>query len=175
MTTAPLRAHSPLVGIAGWKNSGKTTLVERLVAHFALQGLDVATIKHAHHAFKIDDDATDSGRHRRAGARQVAVASQRRWAIIRELGKATEPSLTDIIEELDRCDLIIIEGYKSAPIPKIEVRRQAAVDKRSLSESDPFVVAIAADYPVLDANRPTFELDDISAIARFVLSRASER
>ncbi len=98
MTARPLVAsHSPLIGIVGWKNSGKTTLVTRLVSELTSRGLDVATIKHAHHAFQIDDGDTDSARHRRAGAGQVAVVSQARWAVVRELRTEPEPSLEQII------------------------------------------------------------------------------
>ena len=94
MTARSLVAsHSPLIGIAGWKNSGKTTLVTRLVAELSGRGLDVATVKHAHHAFQIDDGDTDSARHRRAGASQVAIVSQARWAVVRELRNAPEPTL----------------------------------------------------------------------------------
>jgi molybdopterin-guanine dinucleotide biosynthesis adapter protein len=172
LTRAPLVAsHSPLIGIAGWKNSGKTTLVTSLVSEFCSRGLDVATIKHAHHAFQIDDGATDSARHRRAGAGQVAIVSDARWAVVRELRNAPEPSLEEIIAQLAPCDLIIIEGYKRAPMPKIEVRRAAAIDQRPLSDSDPHVIAIAADHAVTAAKVPVFALDDIGTIADFICAR----
>lgn len=164
-------SHSPLIGIAGWKNSGKTTLVTRLVAELSGRGLDVATIKHAHHAFQIDDGDTDSARHRRAGAAQVAVVSQSRWAVVRELRTCPEPSLDEIIARMEPCDLIIVEGYKRAPMPKIEARRTAALEKRSLSDDDAHIVAIAADHPIVRATVPVFDLDDIAAIARFILAR----
>ncbi|MGH6816810.1 MAG: molybdopterin-guanine dinucleotide biosynthesis protein B [Hyphomicrobiaceae bacterium] len=157
-----------VIGIAGWKKSGKTTLTERLVAEFARRGLKVATVKHAHHAFRIDDGETDSARHRRAGARQVAIVSAKRWAIVSELAGAPEPALQDVIAALEPADLFIVEGYKAAAIPKIEVRRLAGLAKRALADTDPFVVAIAADHAVDGKGLPVFVLDDIPAIADFI-------
>jgi molybdopterin-guanine dinucleotide biosynthesis protein B len=161
----------PVIGVAGWKNSGKTTLVERLIAELTRRGLKVASVKHAHHNFQIDDAETDSARHRRAGAAQVAIVSPRRWALVRELGGAREPSLEEVIGRLDPCDLVIVEGYKAAPIPKIEVRRRAAARPEPLAERDPNVIAIAADHACDGAGRPVFALDDIAAIADFIVGR----
>ncbi len=173
MTTRPtIRAHSPLIGIAGWKNSGKTTLVTKLVAEFTRRGLSVATIKHAHHAFQIDDGETDSARHRRAGASQVAIVSQSRWAVVRELGEAAEPALEEIIARLEPCDLIIVEGYKRAPIRKIEVRRAVTTDKANLFTDDPNVIAIASDHAVTGTTLPVYGLDDIVTLADFILAGA---
>lgn len=160
---------TPVIGIAGWKNSGKTTLAVRLVAHFIGLGLDVATLKHAHHAFDIDDGETDSARHRRAGAAQVAVVSAKRWAIVRELGGSSEPDFLDVLDRLDPCDLVIVEGYKSQPIAKIEARRLGSADRAPLAAGDPNVIAIAADHAVTDAGTlPVFALDDIAGIARHI-------
>jgi molybdopterin-guanine dinucleotide biosynthesis protein B len=159
----------PVIGVAGWKNSGKTTLVTRLIAELTARGLRVATVKHAHHDFQIDDAETDSARHRRAGAAQVAVVSSRRWAVIRELGDRPEPSLDEMIARLDPCDLVIVEGYKAAPIPKIEARRSAAARAEPLAETDPNVVAIAADHPCDGAGLPVFALDDVAGIADFIV------
>jgi molybdopterin-guanine dinucleotide biosynthesis adapter protein len=159
---------TPVIGIAGWKKSGKTTLVERLIAEFTRRGLRVASIKHAHHDFQIDDAATDSARHRRAGASQVAIVSGGRWAVVTELRDAPEPALSEIVARLGPCDLIIVEGYKSAPIPKIEVRRTAALGHHPLANDDPTVIAIAADRPAEGSGRPVFALDDVVAIADFV-------
>lgn len=161
-------ASTPIIGIAGWKKSGKTTLTVRLVEEFTRRGLKVATVKHAHHAFQIDEGETDSARHRRAGARQVAIVSSRRWAIVSELDGAPEPSLEEVISCLDPCDLIIVEGYKRAPIPKIELRRSQSLTKQPLAPDDPMVIAIAADHPVEDANVPVFSIDDTPAIADFI-------
>ncbi|MDX2201702.1 MAG: molybdopterin-guanine dinucleotide biosynthesis protein B [Hyphomicrobiaceae bacterium] len=166
-------AAKPLViGIAGWKNSGKTTLAERLIAELTRRGLRVASIKHAHHAFEIDGGATDSARHRTAGAQQVAIVSGARWALVRELKGAPEPRLEEILAKLDPADVVVVEGYKRAPITKIEVRRAAALGKEPLADSDPLVAAIAADTPVEGARVPVFRLDDIAGIADLVLSRA---
>jgi molybdopterin-guanine dinucleotide biosynthesis adapter protein len=169
--------HSPVVGIAGWKKSGKTTLTVRLVEEFTRRGLRVATIKHAHHNFTIDEGETDSARHRRAGAAQVAVVSAKRWALVTELNDAPEPDFADVIGKLAPCDLIIVEGYKTAAIPKIEARREASFSRTPLAPADPHVIAIAADHAVTDAgSSPAFALDDVPGIAdliaRVVLRRA---
>jgi molybdopterin-guanine dinucleotide biosynthesis adapter protein len=174
VTNAPILSHSPVVGIAGWKNSGKTTLTCRLIEEFKRRGLRVATIKHAHHAFTIDDGTTDSARHRRAGAGQVAVVSAARVAVITELAAQLEPSLEDIIARLSTCDLIIVEGYKRANLPKIEVRRTAQVDQRPLAATDPWVRAIAADHDVADVSVPVFALDNIPGLADFIVSTLLE-
>lgn len=168
MTRMPLLP--PLIGIAGWKNSGKTTLATRLIAEFTRRGLRVASIKHAHHAFRIDDDETDSARHRRAGASQVAIVSSERWALMTETGKAHEPSLAEIVAKLAPADLVIVEGYKAAAIKKIEVRRQgSAHPDRQLAPGDPYVIAIATDVPAAHADPlPIFAIDDIPALADFI-------
>jgi molybdopterin-guanine dinucleotide biosynthesis adapter protein len=168
VSKAPISSHSPVIGIAGWKNSGKTTLTCRLVEEFTRRGLRVATIKHAHHAFTIDDGATDSARHRRAGAGQVAIVSAARVAVITELADQREPSLEEMIARLSPCDLIIVEGYKRANLPKVEARRTAQLDQRSLAADDPWVAAIAADYAVAETHLPVFGLDDISGLADFI-------
>jgi molybdopterin-guanine dinucleotide biosynthesis adapter protein len=159
----------PVIGIAGWKKSGKTTLVTRLITELTARGLKVATIKHAHHDFQIDDQETDSARHRRAGAAQVAVVSAKRWAMIAELGDAAEPPLPEVIARMGPCDLIIVEGYKAAPIAKIEARRTHAANQRPLADTDPHVIAIAADHAIKGARLPVFSLDDIEAIADFIV------
>jgi molybdopterin-guanine dinucleotide biosynthesis protein B len=158
----------PVIGVAGWKNSGKTTLVTRLIAELTRRGLRVASVKHAHHDFQIDDAETDSARHRRAGAAQVAIVSPRRWAVVRELRGAPEPSLDEMIGRLEPCDLVIVEGFKAAPIPKIEARRLASARAVPLAATDPNVVAIAADHACDGAGRPVFALDDAEGIADFI-------
>src|SRR5262245_28065669 len=163
----------PVIGVAGWKNSGKTTLVTRLIADLVGRGLKVATVKHAHHDFQIDDGAADSARHRRAGAAQVAVVSAKRWALIRELGGEPEPPLDAVIGRLDPCDLVIVEGYKTAPIPKIEVRRLAAAHAAPLAAADPNVIAVAADHACDGGARPVFALDDIAGVADFIVRALS--
>lgn len=165
------RTTPPMIGIAGWKKSGKTTLTVRLVEEFTRRGLKVATIKHAHHDFQVDDGETDSARHRRAGAGQVAVVSGKRWAMVTELDGAPEPNFEEIVARLDPCDLIIVEGYKTAPILKIEARRTASLTKRALADEDPLVIAIAADHPVDGKGLPIFSLDDIASIADLIERR----
>jgi molybdopterin-guanine dinucleotide biosynthesis protein B len=158
----------PVIGIVGWKKSGKTTLVVGLIEEFTRRGLKVASIKHAHHDFQVDDQETDSARHRRAGAAQVAVVSARRWALIAELGDDPEPDLAEVIGWLGPCDLVIVEGYKSAAIPKIEARRDAAMSRETLADRDPNVKAIAADHRADGRGLPVFSLDDIAGIADFI-------
>lgn len=162
------RNGTPIIGIVGWKKSGKTTLTVRLVEEFTRRGLSVATVKHAHHNFQIDDADTDSAKHRRAGAGQVAVVSRERWALVRELAGAPEPDFADVIKMLEPCDLIIVEGYKSAPIPKIEARRTASFTREGLAGRDPFVIAVASDYATDSADLPLFKLDDISGLADLI-------
>ena len=164
--------NTPIVGIAGWKKSGKTTLTVRLIEEFTLRCLKVATIKHAHHEFQVDNEETDSARHRRAGAAQTAIVGGKRWAIVTELKGAPEPNFEEIVASLEPADLIIVEGYKTAAIPKVEARRTAQVSKRALAEDDPLVIAIAADHTIDDAGGlPVFSLDDIREIANLIDAR----
>jgi molybdopterin-guanine dinucleotide biosynthesis protein B len=159
---------TPVFGITGWKNSGKTQLVTRLVAEFTRRGFKVSTVKHAHHNFDIDKPGADSYRHREAGACEVALVSGRRWALMHELRDEDEPPLEDILARLSPCDLILIEGYKRESHPKIETRRLASSDRGPLSASDPNIVAIAADHEVPDEVLPVFDLDDVDAMADFI-------
>lgn len=171
--TEPFTA-APVLGIAGWKKSGKTTLVVRLIGELTGRGLKVASVKHAHHAFQIDDAETDSARHRRAGASQVAIVSRRRWALVTELGADPEPDLAEVVARLAPCDLVIVEGYKSAPIPKIEARRREAGGHLPLADTDANVIAIAADHPgdhaARSGGRPVFSLDDAAGLAEFLVA-----
>jgi molybdopterin-guanine dinucleotide biosynthesis protein B len=157
-----------IFGITGWKNSGKTTLTERLVAEFTRRGFAVSTVKHAHHAFDIDKEGTDSFRHRAAGAREVAIVSEGRWALMHELRGESEPPLDQILARLADCDLVLIEGYKREAHPKIEARRRGAKDTSPLSAGDPAIVAVASDAPQPDETLPVFDLDDVSRIADFI-------
>ena len=157
-----------IIGIAGWKNSGKTTLVERLVAELTGRGHAVATLKHAHHDFDVDREGTDSFRHRAAGARETAIVSGRRWAIMHELQGGSEPAFEAMLARLSPCDIVLVEGYKRETHPKIECRRLEAADRAPLAGTSPNVIAIAADHGVEDAEVPVFALDDVAAIADFV-------
>lgn len=169
--------HSPVIGIAGWKNSGKTTLVVRLVAELTKRGWRVATIKHAHHAIAIDDGETDSAQHRGAGASVTAVIGPNRWAVVSDVHDGAEPTLDEVVPRLTPADIILVEGYKSAPIARIEVRRAAQSDTRPLPDDDAHIIAIAADHAVSDASNPralpVFALDDVAAIADLIERTAS--
>jgi molybdenum cofactor guanylyltransferase/molybdopterin-guanine dinucleotide biosynthesis protein MobB len=162
---ARLPCPYPVVGIAGWKNSGKTTLAVRLIAEFTRRGVKVSTIKHAHHDFRIDDGSTDSALHRQAGAGEVTIVSSGRWARVHELAGEPEPTLAEILASLSPADLVIVEGYKREAIPKIEARRRDAREHTSLADADPHVIAIAADHPIEHSRVPVLALDDITAIA----------
>jgi len=155
-------------GITGWKNSGKTTLTERLVSELTRRGWKVSTIKHAHHDFDIDKEDTDSFRHRQAGASEVAIVSGRRWALMHELRGEDEPTLELVLARLAPCDLVLVEGYKRESHMKIETRRTGAKDTTPLSPDDPSIMAIASDHPVAGGALPVFGLDDIGAIADFI-------
>lgn len=160
----------PVFGVVGWKNSGKTTLMTKLIAEFAGQGLDVAAIKHAHHGFDVDHEGRDSFRFRSAGARRVVVASPVRVAIMTELQGRDEPSLPELLTHVASADLILIEGFKASPHPKIELRRMAAVRTVPLPGDIAGVRAIAADFPIDGETRPVLHLDDTAAIAAFILA-----
>lgn len=159
---------SPVFGITGWKNSGKTTLVTRLVSELSGRGLTVSTVKHAHHAFDIDQPGTDSHRHREAGASEVMIVSDQRWALMHELREEDEPPMIRALEKISGCDLILVEGYKRENHPKIEARRTASTKSGLLAPDDPTIVAIAADHETPAGDLPLFQLDDISAIADFI-------
>lgn len=157
-----------LFGIIGWKNSGKTTLTERLVTELTRRGWRVSTVKHAHHGFDIDREGADSFRHREAGAVEVAIVSGRRWALMHELRGDEEPSLDEIVARMAACDLILVEGYKREPHRKIETRRLAARETTPIAPSDPTIVAVAADHAVDTGVLPVFALEDIAAMADLV-------
>ena len=156
-------------GVVGWKNSGKTGLMERLVAKFTQDGLRVSTLKHAHHAFDVDQPGKDSFRHRTAGATEVLLTSGRRWALMHELRGADEPSLDELLDKLAPVDLVLVEGFKRDKHPKIEAHR-AETGNGLLAPDDPSIRAIAADNPVCVDTRPVFDLDDTDSIARFIRS-----
>jgi molybdopterin-guanine dinucleotide biosynthesis protein B len=153
-------------GVTGWKNAGKTTLIERLIAEFVRRGWTVATVKHAHHDVDIDRPGTDSFRHRAAGATEVALVGGLRYAIMRE---QEEPTLAEVLARLAPADLVLIEGYKREPHPKIEVRAGAG---EPLAAGDPGIVAIAADMQPAEKHLPWFRRDDIAGIADFIAGRA---
>jgi molybdopterin-guanine dinucleotide biosynthesis protein B len=163
-----------VIGVAGFKNSGKTTLVERLVSHLTSQGFRVSTVKHAHHSFDIDHEGRDSFRHRKAGATEVAVISRDRTAIIHELRGEEPPALDAVLARLQPCDLVIVEGYKRDTHDKIEVRN-LALSHPPLAGEDPTVVAIAATGAIADAAVPVFDRDDVAALADFIIAHTRLR
>lgn len=156
-----------VIGVAGFKNAGKTTLVERLVTELTGRGHRISTVKHAHHSFDIDHEGRDSFRHRKAGASEVAVVSRHRWAIIHESRDEAEPTLEEILAKLAPCDLVVVEGYKRDTHDKIEVRNLDLAHPR-LAGDDPTVVAIAANGQIADAPVPVFDRDDVTALASFI-------
>jgi len=156
-----------LYGVVGWKNAGKTGLMERLVAEITGRGFTVSTVKHAHHTFDVDHPGKDSHRHRVAGAREVLLSSGARFALMHELRGAEEPSLDTHLKRLAPVDLVLIEGYKRDAHPKVEAHR-AETGNPLIAPDDPTVRAVAADVP-LTLDRPVFDLNDTVAVAEFIL------
>lgn len=154
-------------GVVGWKDAGKTTLVERLVAEFVGRGLRVATVKHAHHAFDVDPAGTDSARHRAAGAAEVLVTSGRRWALIHELDGEEEPGLEAQLARLSPCDLVLVEGFKAGAHPKIEVRG-GHEHEPPIATLHPNVRAFAGAAPAGGPDLPVFDRSDVAGIAGFI-------
>jgi molybdopterin-guanine dinucleotide biosynthesis protein B len=157
------------IGIAGWSGSGKTTLLKRLIPILTGRSLRIATVKHAHHEFDPDIPGKDSYEHRAAGASQVLISSARRWALIHELNGAPEPGLDDLLGKLSPADLVLVEGFKKAPIDKIEVHRPA-LGLPLLAADDPHVVAVASDAPIDGLRIPRLTLDEPAAVADFILA-----
>jgi len=153
-------------GFAGYSGSGKTTLIEQLIPRLVTRGLRVSLIKHAHHLFDIDRPGKDSYRHREAGASEVLITSARRWVLMHELRDEAEPGLREQLERLSPCDLVLVEGYKHADIPKLEVHRPS-LGRPLLHPDDANIVAVAADGPVA-TSLPLFDLNAPDAIADFV-------
>lgn len=158
----------PVLGVAGYKNSGKTTMVTRLVRELTGRGYAISTIKHAHHGFDIDRPGRDSFLHRGAGAQEVAIISNSRWALMHELRGAEKPVFDEVLSKISKCDLVIVEGYKQEPHPKIELRSVNST-RDDLSPADDTIIAIAADHPLEGESLPVFERDDIPAIADFII------
>lgn len=159
-----------VIGVVGWKNNGKTTLVVRLIEHLVARGYRVSTVKHAHHEADLDRPGKDSWRHREAGAAEVMLATGRRWALVHELRDEPEPPLDAILARLSPADLVIVEGFKSFPHPKVEVHR-AERGTPLIARDDPTIVAVASDEPLPDLAVPVLGLDDVPAIADLILRR----
>jgi molybdopterin-guanine dinucleotide biosynthesis adapter protein len=154
-------------GFAGFSGSGKTTLIEQLIPVFRGEGLTVSLIKHAHHEFDVDQPGKDSYRHRQAGCQEVLLTSHLRWALMHELRGAPELTLAAAMARLSPCDLVLVEGFKDAPIPKLEVYR-AGLGKPLLHPHDTHIVAVATDSP-LETSLPVLYLTDIVGVSAFVL------
>jgi molybdopterin-guanine dinucleotide biosynthesis adapter protein len=172
MAKARYNSLMRIIGLAGWSGAGKTTLIARLIPGILARGLKVSTLKHAHHAFDVDRPGKDSYEHRMAGATEVLVASEKRFALMHELRDEREPRLPELLARLAPVDLVIIEGYKREPHPKLEVFR-ASVGKPLIHPDDPHVVAIASDVPLPQARVPRVSLDDTAAIIDILLARAA--
>lgn len=157
-------------GVVGWKNAGKTGLMERLVTEITGRGVSVSTVKHAHHSFDVDHPGKDSHRHRVAGATEVLLSSRNRFALMHELRDTPEPSLSALLARLSPVDLVLIEGYKRDAHPKIEAFR-GATGNPLIAPGDPTIRAVASDTS-LTLDRPVFDLNDTGSIADFILSEA---
>lgn len=156
-----------IFGIIGWRNSGKTTLVAGLVRELDARGLRVSTVKHAHHAFDLDRPGKDSYVHRESGAQEVLIVSHSRWALLHELRGAEEPPLAQLLAHMSPVDLVLVEGFKSGAHARLEVRRGNSGPP--LADNDPHIVAIASDEKIAAQDRPVFALDDVTAIADFII------
>jgi molybdopterin-guanine dinucleotide biosynthesis protein B len=154
-------------GFAGYSGSGKTTLIEKLIPLFTQRGLTVSLIKHTHHTFDVDTPGKDTYRHRHAGCSEVLATSSRRWVLMHELRGAPQPDLQQQMRHLSPCDLVLVEGFKHEPMPKLEVYR-ASVGEPLLHPHDEHIVAIASDEPV-ETRLQRFDLNDAEKIADFVL------
>jgi len=164
-----------LFGFAGWSGSGKTTVIEQVVPHLRDRGLSVSLIKHAHHNFDIDQPGKDSYRHRRAGCSEVLITSPLRWALMHELRGEPELTLPETLQRLSPCDLVLVEGYKRAAIPKLEVHRPA-IGKPLLYPDDPQIIGLATDLPdqFRDARLPVLDLSNVNGIAEFVIAHCTK-
>jgi molybdopterin-guanine dinucleotide biosynthesis protein B len=160
-----------ILGVVGWSGSGKTTLLTKLIPLLVGRGLRIATLKHAHHAFDVDQPGKDSYEHRKAGASEVIVSSSRRWVQMHEVGNGMEATLAQLLRRLSPCDLVLIEGYKTERHAKIEVYREAN-GKSPLYPQDARIVAVASDRATAAATIPVVDLNDIDAVADVVTASA---
>lgn len=157
-----------IFGLAGWSGSGKTTLVVQVLPLIIKRGITVSTMKHTHHNFDLDRPGKDSHNHRLAGAAEVMLTSSTRWALLHELNGQAEPSIEELLDRMSPVDLVLIEGFKSYPHPKIEVHRPS-LGKPLLALGDPSVVAVAADQKMAISHVPLIDLNDTQAIANFIV------
>lgn len=160
-----------LIGVTGWSGSGKTVLLTSLLPLLTARGLSVSTVKHAHHGFDLDQPGKDSWRHRQAGAREVLIGSSRRWALMHELD-GPEPGLPELLARLSPVDLVLVEGFKANPHPKIEVFRPSLA-RTPLWPGRDDIVAVAADAPLDAAGRVVLDLNDPALIADWICRRCA--
>lgn len=162
-----------IFGLAGWSGSGKTTLVQRLLPALVAHGVTVSTMKHAHHAFDVDKPGKDSYVHREAGATEVLITSEKRWALMHENRSEPEPDMADLIKHMSPVDLLLVEGFKAHAHPKLEIHRPSA-GKPLLAVEDPHIVAIATDdaagvRAVAPRDLPILDLNDVPAVMAFII------
>jgi molybdopterin-guanine dinucleotide biosynthesis protein B len=163
-----------IIGLAGWSGSGKTTLLTKVIPCLVARGLKVSTLKHAHHGFDLDQPGKDSHSHRMAGATEVLVGSSVRFALVHELRGEPEPALAVLLRKLSPVDLVLVEGYKREPHPKVEVYR-AAIGKPLIQPDDRAIVAVASDVPLPQVTVPVVDLDDVERIADVMFRHAAAR
>lgn len=156
-------------GISGWKNSGKTTLTSGLIAEFSKRGLTVSSVKHAHHEFDVDQEGTDSFKHRKSGAQEVMLSSSKRFVLMHEIGNDTEHDLDELLAKMAPVDLILVEGFKSSDIPKIQTIRADSIANKGKAPVRN-IVAYASDLDAFecDESLPKLDINDIGLIADFV-------
>ncbi len=157
-------------GIVGWKNSGKTTLVARLVTDLKSRGFSVSTMKHAHHAFDLDQPGRDTYKHREAGAQEVVISSSRRWAIMHELQRDENYTLDELLAKMQPVDIVLVEGFKSNAHPKIETHRSQS-EVPLVSAENKTIIAVASDCDVDTNDLPCLNLNDVSAIADYIIAQ----
>jgi molybdopterin-guanine dinucleotide biosynthesis protein B len=160
-----------VLGLVGWSGSGKTTLITQIIPVLTQRGVRVATLKHAHHSFDVDQPGKDSYEHRKSGACEVIISSARRWVQMHELGETREATLAELLRRVSACDLVLVEGFKSERHPKLEVYR-SALGKSALHSSDARIIGVASDTPSMSARVPVLDLNDIPAVARFIHEHA---
>lgn len=160
-----------IIGLAGWSGSGKTTLITKLIPRLIARGIRVSTLKHAHHGFDLDQPGKDSFFHRAAGATEVIISSAKRWAILHELRDQPEWDLLALVGKISPVDLVLVEGFKRDAFPKLEIHR-AANGKPLIQPEDPYIVAIASDSALPQAQVPVVDLNDVEEIADLLLKRA---
>jgi molybdopterin-guanine dinucleotide biosynthesis protein B len=160
-----------IIGLAGWSGSGKTTLITKVLPALIARGLKVSTLKHAHHGFDLDKPGKDSFMHRASGATEVIISSERRWAVLHELRGEEEWNMPALLSKAAPVDLLLVEGFKREPFPKLEIFRKDN-GKPLLHPEDSYIVAVASDAPVPDAKVPVIDLNNIEAVADILIEHA---